>query len=69
MASAWLASTRAVTVSMNSPCTELLDVIFTRNVAAERSKNKLLLVETAAELVKLITHRNVLVKFFLGSVQ
>jgi len=51
------------------PRTQLLDVIFARNVATERRKNKFLFVEAAAEVLEVARHCHVLVKFFLGSVQ
>jgi len=50
------------------PGTELLDVILTRNVTTKRCKNEFLLVQAAAELVKLEARHRVLVKVFLGSV-
>jgi len=51
------------------PRAELLDVIFARNVATERCKNKFLFVEASAEVLEVARRCHVLVKFFLGSVQ
>jgi len=51
------------------PGTKFLDVILARNVATERRKNELLLVQAATEFLKLITRCNVRFKFFLRTVQ